>query len=129
MVVDRRHPEEPFPVETTEHHDLQNHRDGLHHEETTDDRQQEMRTGREGERGEATSDRERPCVTHENLGGRGVPPQKADDAADHRSSHDSEVKGVGVVVEVGVAELPEPDDGEGGKAERPAPAASPSSHR
>ena len=41
-------------VETTEHHDLQNHRDGLHHEETTDDRQQEMRTGREGERGEAT---------------------------------------------------------------------------
>ena len=65
MVVDRRHPEEPFPVETTEHHDLQNHRDGLHHEETTDDRQQEMRTGREGERGEATSDRERPCVTHE----------------------------------------------------------------
>ena len=34
---------------------------------------------------------------------------------------------MGVVVEVGVAELPEPDDGEGGKAERPAPAASPSS--
>ena len=88
MVVDRRHPEETFPVETAEHHDLQNHRDRLHHEETTNDRQQEMGAGRESECGEATSDRERSRVTHEDLGWRRVPPQKPDDAPGHCGGHD-----------------------------------------
>src|SRR5215203_2693310 len=85
VVVDRGHLEDPAPRELV-HEDLDDHREGLYHEETADDRQEQFRLGQHRRGGENASNRQRARVAHKDLGRMGVVPEEPDDRSDHRAA-------------------------------------------
>ena len=88
MMMNGRHPEDPLPPVLVRTY-LENHRQRLHHKDTADDDQEDLLLGDYRQGAEASAKGERANITHEDFGGVGVVPEKADagtdqGAADHR---------------------------------------------
>src|SRR5690606_2534948 len=99
------------------------HDDGtrLDDEESADEEEEQLRAAQDRERGEASAEPERARVPHEDLGGRRVVPEEADERADDRRGRDREIERVAHLVarlsddalappEAPLLELPEADD-------------------
>ena len=98
VVVQRRHPEQPFALGELEVADLQDHRQRLDHEQPAEQDEQELGAGQDREPGQRAAERERAGVAHEDLGRRGVPPQEAEAGAGDRGGDDGEVERVAHLV-------------------------------
>ena len=77
---------------------LQDHRPRDDEEQAADEHEQQLRTGEDREGGEGAAEAERAGVAHEDLGGRGVAPEEADERAGDGRGDDREVEGVADVV-------------------------------
>ncbi len=97
-MVDGTHQEDPFTVRQFEVRPLHDHRAGLDDEEAADQHEEELRAAQYRQRCHRTAEPQRPGVAEEDLGGRRVPPEEADDRADDGRGHDGEVEGVADVV-------------------------------
>ena len=125
MVVDGAHQKDAFAFGDLEVGALHDHRTGLDHEEAANQNQQKFCLAQHRKGGKRATEGERSGVTHENLGGRGVPPEEPDERADDCGGNNGEVKRVtNVVTLVGVkrveacavatlVELPKADHHEG----------------
>src|SRR5829696_2891361 len=85
VVVDGGHLEDPASREL-EDEDLQDHGEGLRHEEAAHDGQEQLRLGQHGGRGEDASYGEGARVAHKDVGGVRVVPEKPHYSADHRAA-------------------------------------------
>src|SRR6185437_4160308 len=90
MVVDRGHQEYPAAGPLEPGH-LDDHRQGLRHEEAADDAQHDLLARRHGRGPDAAAQRQRAGVAHEDPGGRGVVPEEAETGADHRAAVDGDL--------------------------------------
>ena len=86
MMVNGRHPENPFAGELEARH-LQDDRERLDHENPADDQQKKLLLGANGDHPEHPADRERAGIAHENAGWIGVKPKEP-----HASPHERHAK-------------------------------------
>src|SRR3712207_1948578 len=92
VVVDGCHLEDPSLASgEPEDRVLHDHRERLHHEESPNDRQEQLRLGQDRSGGEDASNGERTRVAHKDVRQIGVVPEKPDDRPDHRPADDRDV--------------------------------------
>ena len=101
MVVDRRHAEDTLTAQL-KGADLQDHRQGLHHENAAHNHQQEFLTQQHGDNAQRAAERQRTDVAHKDLRRIGVKPQKAQPRADDRRTDDHQFAGVAQIGDVQV---------------------------
>ena len=90
MVVDRRHAEHPLAGQLERRH-LNDHRQGLDHEEAADDDEHDLVLDRDRNGTDEAAERERPRVAHEDLRRRRVEPEEADTGPDDGAADDRQL--------------------------------------
>ena len=93
VVLERRHPEDALAGQP-EGADLDDDGHGDQDEEAAEEREQQLGAGADRQAGERAAEGQRAGVAHEDLGGRGVPPQEAEAGAHQRGGDDGEVERV-----------------------------------
>jgi len=77
--------------------DLQNNRNGFHHEQAADDGQNNLMFDDDRDRANGAAQRERTCVAHEDQRRGRIEPQKAKASADQSAAKDGEFASAGDV--------------------------------
>src|SRR5690625_4800744 len=90
MMMNRRHPKQPFSSQF-ERSDLQNHRSRLHHEDSADDDQSQRLMNHESDRSDQTSQRERSGISHKNIRRMRVKLEKRQTGPDQRAADDRQL--------------------------------------
>src|SRR6267143_1084726 len=85
MVMDGRHPENALAAQLERAH-LQNHRNGFQHKNAANEEQQNLLLDDDRDHAERPAQRERPHISHENLRGMRVVPEKAERRANERTA-------------------------------------------
>ncbi len=102
VVMDRRHAEDPHAAQLVGT-DLQDHRDGLHHEDPAHDHQQELLAHQHGDGTERAAQCQGAHVPHKHLGRIGVEPEKAQTGPDDGGTDDHQLGGVGHIGDMQIA--------------------------
>jgi hypothetical protein len=102
VMMQRRHLEHPLAGEL-EGGDLDDHREGFHHEEAADDREQDFLLGHHGGGRDRRAQRQRADVAHDHLGGMTVEPEKPQGRSDQSAAEDGELSGLGYVRDLEIA--------------------------
>src|ERR1700757_874707 len=97
MVMEGRHPEHPAPS-GAESQDLQHNRADFGDEQRTQHDREDLGAAGDRQARNDAAQRQRPGVTHEDLGGRGIPPQKTDAGASGGGRNERQVQRVAHVV-------------------------------
>ena len=116
--MNRRHAKDSS-TKDSKTEDLQNHRGGLDHEETTNHNEEQVEIHQRTERSQCRAKSQGTRVSHKDLGRRCVPPEKSEATSDKRHSNEGQVERRRQVVEVlreAVTKLPIPNDGQDAKA-------------
>ena len=75
--MDRCHKEDALSVRNLEVRDLENHREGFHHENAAHDEENQFLTCNDGHRTQCTAKRQSAHVAHKHLGRISVVPKEA----------------------------------------------------
>src|SRR5579859_5696113 len=81
---------------------LEDDREGLEHEDTADEGEQQLLLDDDGDGADGAAESERADVAHEDFGGVGVVPEEADAGADEGAAEDGELAGEGHALELEV---------------------------
>src|SRR5690348_4946607 len=85
MMMNWGHLEDTFLAQLVRTH-LQDHRESFDYKYSSDERQQQFLLDNDGDRADRAAQGQRSDVTHENVCGMGVVPEKADRRAYHRAA-------------------------------------------
>src|SRR6185437_16829468 len=83
-----------------EHAALQNYRDCYGHEHATDQQEQEFALEQNGDRTQRSAQREGSRVTHEDLGGMGIVPEKTNARAKQRGAEHGELASASQIIDL-----------------------------
>src|SRR5713101_2680076 len=86
MVMDGRHPEDALTAQL-ERASLQNYRNGFQHKNAANEEQQNLLLDDYGDHAERSAQRERTHISHENLRGMRVVPQRSEEHTSELQSH------------------------------------------
>ena len=106
MVVNRSHQQNPLSPHLVGNN-LDNHRDGFQDENSPDGKEQKFLLNQQGNSPNSTSQGHRAHITHKDLSGIAVVPEKAQCGPNHGPAKNGELTGISVLDEIQIG-------GEGG---------------